>query len=436
MLPVRARNVVFIVHYFPPVNSTGGKRVEALSKYFVRAGRSVTVVTTVKTGTDGAFSELAPEGVRVLEINRLGRIARSIAPVHQVLPASAPPRRRLRQVVQRWCGQLPDPRLPFSLAFCSPFLASEVKTALKHADVVISSMPPWPTHLAALIVHWRFRKPVVMDYRDNFSRNHIMPGSALAKFVEEKVDRWLVCRASGVVVISEPMAEYYRQFSSRVKVILNGYDGEIFDQVRALRRTSHGCATDATTVRYMGRISKDRIPRALLAALTEMVTSGRIRPQSMHFEFYGDAGQLRDYVSRLPGPVQGMFRFFAPVPYRQAIDLMFGADYLLFAETSDQTNLSAKGVLTTKLFEYLATQRPILAEIDPDTEAGRLMRRAGRGHVIGSSKEDFITFLDGGLGCPSVAASDPIVIRSLSRESQADDYLAFLDSEVCRPDHP
>lgn len=428
-----AQNIVFIVHYFPPINSTGGKRVEALSKYFARDGRSVTVITTAKTSGDGVFSEKAPHGVRVLEIDALGRATASVehAPA---APGTKPPSRRARRLIQRWFGQLPDPRLPFALSFGSPFLSREVVAALKNADVIVSSMPPWPTHLAALIARWRFGKPVVIDYRDNFSRNHIMPGSSLAKFAEEKIDGFLARHATGVVVISEPMAEYYRRFSPRVKVVLNGYDDEIFDEVRARRRGGAEREESARVIRYLGRVSRDRIPRALIAALADSIRSGRLAPGQLQFEFYGDAAALQEYLDGQPEQVRSVFRFLPAVPYREALDLMLGAHGLLFVETSDNSSLSAKGVLTTKLFEYVAAERPIIAEIDPETEAGRLLRRAGSHHVIGKAKEDFAVFLSDMRREPVEPVEpggDPSFVRTLSRKWQAKDYLAYLDTQIC-----
>ena len=433
-MPTVAGHIVFIVHYFPPINSTGGKRVEALSKYFARWGRTVSVVTTVKSGADGAFTESAPDGVTVLEMDRLGRLCSSVPPVaRRAGPKGATPRwtDRLKAGVQRWFGQLPDPRLPFAAAFASPLLAPEIVDTLKRADVVVSSMPPWPTHFAALLVRWRFGRRVVLDYRDNFSANHIMPGSPAAKYLEVKLDRWLVRHADGVVVISEPMAEYYRQYSDRVKVVLNGYDSEIIDSVR----NDLGPAMDAdrspVTVRYLGRISRDRIPRALIAAVSEALRAGRLSMDRLRFQFYGECEQLRTYVAQQHAHVMELFEFHPSVPYREALGLMLTADYLLFAETSDQSSLSARGVLTTKLFEYLACGRPILAEIDENTEAGQLIRRAGHGHIVAKSREDFVAFLEGALAKSPVADNDARFVQTLSRQSQAVDYLAFLDNEIC-----
>jgi glycosyltransferase involved in cell wall biosynthesis len=431
-----ARRIVFIVHYFPPINSTGGKRVEALSKYFARRGRRVTVITTVKAPGDGLFSERAPPGVDVIELNWLGRPGASpdaASPVSAVAVGSDSrgALRRVKTAVQQWFGQLPDPRLPFAVAFGSPWLAARAVAALESADVVVSSMPPWPTHLAAAIVRWRFGRRIVMDYRDNFSGNHIMAGSAAAKRVEVRVDRWLARRADGVVVISEPMAEYYRQFSDRVKVVLNGYDAEVFDEVRRGLERLSGRAAGPVTIRYLGRISRDRVPYQLIAALSEAVGSGAMAHADLRFEFYGEAAPLRRFLEESHPHLLASFAFLAPVPYREAVRLMLTADYLLFAETSDQSSLSAKGVLTTKLFEYLACGRPIIAEIHDDTEAGRLIKRAGSTHVVAHTAAAFAEFLSNPARRSADAAVDTSFVRSLSRESQADEYLAFLDADVC-----
>lgn len=46
-------HIVLIAYYYPPINSSGAKRAEALSKYFCAFGHHVTVITTRKTRADG-----------------------------------------------------------------------------------------------------------------------------------------------------------------------------------------------------------------------------------------------------------------------------------------------------------------------------------------------------------------------------------------------
>src|SRR5690242_10535890 len=121
-MTARAENIVLLVHYFPPINSSGAKRMEAMAKYFLRAGRSVTVITTQKSAADGDFTEPFPPGAVVHELDWLGRLAPSVAaapPVPQpsAAPASAGFGRKLKELVMRWFGQIPDPRLPFAFSF-------------------------------------------------------------------------------------------------------------------------------------------------------------------------------------------------------------------------------------------------------------------------------------------------------------------------------
>src|SRR5207248_1554851 len=47
-----------------------------------------------------------------------------------------------------------------------------------------------------------------------------------------------------------------------------------------------------------------------------------------------------------------------------------------------------RGVLTGKIFEYLAAERPILAAVPPDGAAARLVRDTGAGTVVPSDDVD------------------------------------------------
>ncbi len=43
-----------------------------------------------------------------------------------------------------------------------------------------------------------------------------------------------------------------------------------------------------------------------------------------------------------------------------------------------------RGVLSGKVFEYLAAERPILAVVPPDGAAAKLLRDTGAGVVVGA----------------------------------------------------
>lgn len=422
---------IFLVHYFPPINSSGAKRAEAVSKYLVAAGHKVTVITTQKSSANGAFTEKPPPGVDVIELDWLGRNRASVErgdyfePMYTGRPSL---KRRFKDFVMNFWGQLPDPRLPFALSFACPWLASRARSALAEADVVVGSSPPWPMLLAAIISKRRFRIPCILDYRDHFSECHEMPGGRFAKWLEKKIDRLLVRNAEHVVAISVPMAGYYRTMSKRVSTILNGYDHEILDAARQKAQPGDG---HFLTLRYMGIVSPGRVPHNILRALVQFKAMNLSNFEKLRIEYYGSAALVDEVIQHSYPSISSAFHFYAAVPYSMSLQLVVEADYLLFAETSSKATLSASGILTTKLFEYIGSGRPVLGDISVDTLAGSLLVESGAHHIVGDNVE---LFLDA-FSQPDFFTRRPDEISGnvwkLSRQAQALQY-ADLATKVVR----
>lgn len=432
--PGLAKNIVILAHYFPPLNSSGARRMESMAKYFVREGREVSVITTRKIVPSSVFTELVPDGVRVFEIDAFGRCKPSIVTDGGDVVATTSGssdgglRRKIKDFVLATFGQLPDPRLPFGLAIISPLLDRRLLTACRTADIVLASSPPWPMLLAALLFRLRFGCAAVLDYRDHFSDCYSMPGSRLAKVVEKIIDRFIARRADLLVVISDPMRQYYSQWSERVSVIMNGFDHDIMEEAR--RRVSWRPREpySPVVIRYVGRVSSDSVPKTLLAAISRLHAESLISPDSIRFEYYGEWLVLRELILRDHPELLNYFAFFALVPHASAIELMITADYLLFAETSSASTLSAQGVLTTKLFEYIGAGRPILADIGGTTLAGKLISRIGDHHFVSSSVEEFYIRLKSPQFYSPCGSSVGGAALSLSRSEQSRTYLSLLDS--------
>lgn len=425
--------VVFIVHYYPPINSSGAKRVEALSKYLTRWGREVTVITTTKTAADGQFTEAIPSGVNLIELNGLGVLKNSVEGegVHEPLyTGNASFKRRLKDFVMNLLGQIPDPRLPFAFSFLNPFLNKRVRAALESADVVVASCPPWATLLAALFVKWRFGKKIVLDYRDQFSECHEMPGSAFAKKAEKVIDKFLVKRAGALVTISEPMKSYYSALADNVFVVTNGYDSERIDAARSSHPYSQPVNGGVVVIRYMGIVSPGRVPHNVLSALDSMRMEGTLPASRIRFEFYGNGAVLEDTLNKSYPELRHMFHFYEPIPYDEALGLIATSDYLLFSETSSKGSLSAQGILTTKMFEYVGSGRPIIADISPMALAGATIQKASDFSIVSTDPSDFKRFFTapGFLMPPQSQVSD--FAKGLSRETQARQYAEILDKHV------
>ncbi len=422
--------IVLITHYYPPINSSGAKRAESLSKYFTSLGHEVTVITTQKSSADGEFTESVPMGVHLVELDWLGRKRSSVdtgvsfEPMYSGKPTW---RRRLKDFVMAVLGQVPDPRLPFALAFLFPWLDNSATDAIRKADIVIGTTPPWPMVLAALLCKLRFGKSCVLDYRDHFSECHEMPGGRFAKWLEKVIDQRLVTAADHVVCISEPMSSYYRTLAPNVETILNGYDHEILNEAR---RNCHVIQDGHVRIRYMGIVSPGRVPHNLLKALVRLNFLYPDLFRRLRFEFFGNATQIQEVLNKTYPEIESAFHFFQPVRYHESLQKIIEADYLLFSETSSKKTISAQGILTTKLFEYIGAGRPILGDISPETLAGGLLINSDERNIVGENSDLFFNAMIHSSFYERLEDKISPMSQLLSRKSQALTYANLLEKVV------
>ena len=90
---------------------------------------------------------------------------------------------------------------------------------------------------------------------------------------------------------------------------------------------------------------------------------------------YADALGLGDRVELL-----------GEVSRRRSLELQRDSDVLLLL--IPESGGRGKGVLTGKIYEYLAAERPILAAVPPDGAAAQLVRDTGAGVVVSSDDVD------------------------------------------------
>lgn len=424
--------IVLITHYFPPINSSGAKRVESLSKYWALMGHEVAVITTIKSLNDGDFTEVFPDGVLCIEVDAFGRHEPSVASNGRHEPMYSKNRswkRRLKDFVMAVLGQIPDPRIPFALSFSYPWLSSTVKDQIRNADVIVATTPPWSILLAGYIAKVRFKKKLVLDYRDHFSDCHEMPGSRLAKYAEKKIDRFLARSADYLVCVSDPMTDYYRVMNPRTVTITNGYDRELLERSRLSSRV---ISDDKVRIRYMGIVSFGRVPHGFFKALLELNELNPELLDRLRIEFYGNAAIIHELVSSVYSKLKNNLYFYDPIPYFDSLKAICEADYLLFSETSNMTTPSAKGILTTKLFEYIGSGRPVIAHIKKETLAGSLLFESGPDHTITEDSADFLIMLRNENFYKRVPDSISPLALSLSRESKAIEYLRILKEVFAR----
>lgn len=412
--------VIFIVHYFPPLNSSGSRRVLSFAKYLSRFGHKITVLTTKKNIYDGDFSEYLPDYCEVIQVGSTSELTSKNIQKHFSNQKLRSALVSIRRYMTRVFGQLIDHRILFAFRIYFNRFPQNASAALTNADLLVSSSPPWPVHLAAYFLARRFNKPWIADYRDQFSGHYLFRSNFLVEAFEKKLDRLFINRAALVTVVSQPMMDYYSQFQQNISCIENGFDREAFNKYGAERNSANESFEPRKTLRYVGTITKssiveDRIP-SLFSALSLLSTEAR---KFINVQFYGESGTLPAYIRKIYPNLIDSVEFYRLVPHEQALDLICSADALFFSGLSYEDSLSAKGVLTTKLFEYLASRRPIVADISEDSLAGQIVLKSGLALVCSTDSIKIAEALFKIIKGDIVVTPNEDFIDSFSREGQA-----------------
>ncbi len=286
-------------------------------------------------------------------------------------------------------------------------------------DVIFSSSPPGTAHLLAATIGRELGRPWVADYRDPWSQGHTLPRTAPVRALERVVERRALRSATVLTTVSEFIQRQLEALHGKpVFVIPNGYDE---DDVPAA--DPHPASPDRRfTFVHTGLLyERTRTPALFFEALDAAIERGIVNPGDIVVKFYGRNLDIAlRALARFPR-LQQSVELCGDVAHAESIAAQRRATALLLLEWTDPR---ARGVVTAKVFEYLAAGRPIFAIAARDGEIDRLLRRTRRGTVATTASElseylvrAFIRYRDSGeLACePGGEPVEQFSRRALTR---------------------
>ncbi len=295
----------------------------------------------------------------------------------------------------------------------------------RRVDVVITTSPPASVHLVGAAVRKATGARWVADLRDSLVAHPHRRAERRLVRAKEKTGEWmarLVAQsADGIVAVSDAIAEEVRALQPKgpVTTISNGSDFDDFEGLEYRRG-------ERFRITHTGSFFGKRDPRPFLTALKESGLDVEAR-------FLGDFRSVdRAWAEELD--LGDRLRLLPYAPRAESLELQRDSEALLLL--IPDAGGRGKGVLSGKVFEYLAAERPILAVVPPDGAAANLIRETGAGPVVAPDdiegiraelKELEASWRAGRLdGTP---LSDEWR-RRLSRRARAEDYAAFLEEVV------
>lgn len=398
----RPRRILIAAYYYPPRNITGAIRPHALATWLHRRGHDVTVLTSANMGP-------ATEPEEVPSVRALDLLATKLNWRRQSLDVVTGRRQ------EAWAGRatawglivVPDIQLVSWLPFATVAALRLARRA--RFDAVITTSPVESVHGIGLALQRR-GIPWIVDLRDGWcfeSPREPWP-LRIQRWLDAAMEQTVVRRADVVVTVTEPLSrELSRRLDRDVTTITNGFDP---DDERDLPAAP--VDPRRLTLVHTGSLGRERTLQPVLEALRELAADDPSVRDRVEIVLAGP--QTEDERARYADPeLAPMIRHVGFLDRPASLALQRGADLLLLATTGVRT-----GEATGKLYEYLASGRPILV-LGEDNAAARLVTEANAGWAVPHGPSEACTAvlrraLAGPLPAPPPSARERFIYPTLA----------------------
>tara|TARA_Y100000768_G_scaffold383933_1_gene366975 strand:- start:683 stop:1936 length:1254 start_codon:yes stop_codon:yes gene_type:complete len=236
------------------------------------------------------------------------------------------------------------------------------KYKIKH---VIISSPPFSLFLISKYLKKKnLNIKIIHDYRDSwtlrFNSNHLLKKIA-TKYIENNTVNFvdnITCASNDIK--NKILENLSIKEKKNIIVIFNGYIN--YDKNISIKKFQK---TSTIKIGYFGMITDNPNGYRDLNIIYKNIN--KEVENKFKFFFYGPhnikSKKILNYKS---------FKFNKSIDHQSAILKMNEMDYLLLIHSEKET---ASEVLTTKLFDYIFTKKPIIVISNGETEAGQLIEK-------------------------------------------------------------
>ena len=410
------RRVLLVAQLAPPSPLIAARRVAGLAKYLPDEGLEVSVLTSRISGLGDIEGAKAVARTSDLMATPLNWRRAQFKALEGSADGSYSKPSRLESVL------VPD----IAAATWLPFAVTRTLRLVRESgvDCAITTGPAHSVHLVGLALRRR-GIPWIAEFRDGWTFDQ--PAREFPLRVQRQLDASLERRvatgADALVAVTQPIADdLSRRFDRPATVLTNAFDpAEIADGDKGL------LDPDRFSVVHTGRMAyAGRSPAPLLEALRALK---RDRPRVAERLEVILAGPLSAEEERLvrAADLSGTVRAIGTLDRPSTLRLQQAADALVVLAEG-----SSRRVATGKLFEYLATDAPILV-LGDDSEAARIVAETGAGFATSGSDSNLIaSALERLVAAPSEHPRDRAAVEPYSYPYVARRYAELIEDVVSR----
>jgi len=383
----RKKKLLVIAYAFPPHSIVGSMRPLRMVKYLKEASGWIPYILTVNREFDHNDYSLLDEVPKDVSIYRTGiiepafwleRMRQAVMPFYSYQKRSVLD--HLRKMLSKTFSLLSElSSIPDAQLFWNFPVVDNGRRIIKTEgiDAVLVTSPPWSLQIAGFMLKRITGVPWIVDYRDPWTDIRRKNRPSFVDACEQWLEKVLLEQADLVLSTSDTYTndlakKFPTKNSDKFHTLHNGFDEEKFKECQIRR------GNNRFTIAHLGTMYSLFNPYVFLDTLKKWITENNEVGPRIELLFVGGINdQTRKAIDE--SGLSHVTKVTGFVPHRDAISLCARADLLLLSMGIEGG--MPKGWLPSKLFEYLALERPILA-YTVDGEASAMLRTVNRGNIV------------------------------------------------------
>ena len=385
------KRVLIISYYWPPTGGSGVQRWVKFAKYLPEEGWQPVIYTPEnpeQLAKDTSLEAEVPEETEVIKTHiiepyelykKVLRKSGHSKEAVEVNPVNAQHKSFLQKAAMWVRGNLfrPDPRCLWirpSVRFLKKYLAEHP------VDLIVSTGPPQSMHLIGLRLARETGLPWIADFRDPWTRIFYFKHLQMTKATErwhEKMEKKVLDEASAVVAVSPLVQQEFQAMTDTpVELITNGFDECDFEGSECTE--AYGGPEKNFTITHTGLFAADGNPTVLWDVLSEKCAKDEQFRKLLKIKLIGknDEQIIKALEDR---GLKDMLEDMGYQPHSAAVQEQRTASVLILPLRKEP---EYKAVLPGKLFEYLASFRPVLGIGQTDGAMAMILNKTKTGKVI------------------------------------------------------
>ena len=417
--------VLIITYYWPPSGGAGVQRWLKFSKYLPQFGWEPVILTVdpeyaAYPAIDSSLGNDMPEGIKVFRTKATDwfRIYGSDKSKVPSAGLAVNMNNSLKGKISRFIRGnffIPDPRKGWN-----KFALRKALDLIKEEDIkhVITTSPPHSTQLIGLELKKRLPGiKWIADLRDPWTDiyyyNLFYP-TPISKWIDRNYERSVLKNADIITTVGPSLGKNFELkvpgIGNKIKIIHNGYDDGDFENVKAE-------TPERFTISYTGTLSESYPVEGFAKAVQAVKAKGN----DIFLKFTGLISETnKEYFISMIG--ENNFEFIPYSDHQTVVRQMLSSSIQLLVIARHPDNRS---FLSGKLFEYIASGKPVLCLGPADGDAAQILKSTGFGKCFEYDDNDGIAdFILNSMN--NIPASRQTPPSAFSRRTLAGDIAAML----------